>query len=82
MKIAVGLLEPDRRAGDAALAEEVGDQLQRLLVLVPGADFGRDASVSATDGLSKKGVTMIGSPWAGMTAAVSRSERHHWTPVK
>ena len=39
---AVGLLEPDRLAGDAALAQEVGDQLQRLLILVPGADLGRD----------------------------------------
>ena len=27
---------------DAALAEEVGDELQRLLILVPGADLGRD----------------------------------------
>ena len=33
--------------------------------------------LSATDGLSKKGVTTIGSPCAGITAAVSRSERHH-----
>ena len=39
---AVGLLDADRRAGEPALAQEVGDQLQRLLILVPGADFGRD----------------------------------------
>ena len=29
--------------------------------------------LSRTEGFSKKGVTMIGSPRAGMTAAVSRS---------
>ena len=39
---AVGLLEADRLRCDAALAEEVGDELQRLLVLVPGADLGGD----------------------------------------
>ena len=32
------------------------------------------ARLSATDGFSKKGVTMIGSPLAGISAAVSRSD--------
>ena len=39
---AVRLLDPDRFAGDAALAKEAGDQLQRVLVFVPGPDLGRD----------------------------------------
>ena len=38
--------------------------------------------LSATDGFSKKGVTMIGSPTAGISAAVRRSERLQRTPVK
>ena len=40
------------------------------------------ASVSRTEGSSKAGVTMTISPRAGITAAVVRSERRHWTPVK
>ena len=40
------------------------------------------ARLSATEGFSKKGVTTIGSPTAGISAAVSRSERLHRTPVK
>jgi hypothetical protein len=40
------------------------------------------ARVSRTDGSSKAGVTSTTSPRAGITAAVVRSERHHWTPVK
>ena len=40
------------------------------------------ASVSRIEGSSKAGVTMTTSPLAGITAAVVRSERHHWTPVK
>ena len=34
--------KPTGCAGDAALPEEIRDQLQRLLILLPGADFGRD----------------------------------------
>ncbi len=37
---------------------------------------------SAIDGRSKNGVTMIGSPLAGITTPVNRSDRHHWMPVK
>ena len=33
-------------AGDPALAQEVGDELQRLLILLPGADLGRDLRAS------------------------------------
>src|SRR5690242_13202036 len=40
------------------------------------------ASVSLTDGASKKGVTMAISPSRGITTAVRRSLRHHSTPVK
>ncbi len=39
-------------------------------------------SVSRTEGSSKAGVTITTSPWAGITAAVVRSERCHCTPVK
>src|SRR4029078_958432 len=38
----VGLLEADGPRRSATLAEEVGDELQRLLVLVPGPHLGRD----------------------------------------
>ena len=40
------------------------------------------ASVSRTDGSSKKGVTIHGSPSAGSTASVGRSLRLQRTPVK
>ena len=40
------------------------------------------ASVSRTEGSSKAGVTVMTSPLAGITEAVVRSERCHWTPVK
>ena len=38
--------------------------------------------LSRTEGSSKCGVTIAASPSRGITAAVSRSLRHHWTPVK
>jgi hypothetical protein len=38
--VAVGFLEGDRAVGDPPLVQEVGHQSQRLLILVPGADFG------------------------------------------
>jgi hypothetical protein len=41
-EIAVCLLEADRLRCDSALAEEIGDELQRLLILVPCANFRRD----------------------------------------
>src|SRR5207342_3506802 len=40
------------------------------------------AKVSRIEGSSKAGVTTTTSPRAGITAAVVRSERCHWTPVK
>ena len=72
----------DRRAGEPPLAQESATSLSGSsssfqVRISAGID-----RLSATDGRSKNGVTMIGSPCAGMTAAVSRSERHHWTPVK
>jgi hypothetical protein len=39
-------------------------------------------SVSCTDGTSKKGVTTIVLPDAGMSAAVVRSDLHQRMPVK
>ena len=41
-EISVRLLEADRRTRDAPLLEEVGDELERLLVLLPDANFGRN----------------------------------------
>ena len=41
-EVAVGLFEPDRRPGGTALAQEVRNQLQWLLILIPGPDFRRD----------------------------------------
>ncbi len=52
---AVGLLEPHRRAGGSALAEEIGDELQRLLVLLPGADLRRDRQHLLDAGLLEEG---------------------------
>src|SRR5206468_11034208 len=36
---AIGLLEPDRELRDSPFLQEIGDELQRLLVFLPGADF-------------------------------------------
>ena len=43
------------------------------------AGIARDSRI---DGASKKDVTTVTSPSAGMSAAVNRSLRHHDTPVK
>ncbi len=39
---AVGLLECNGPCGDLPLPQEIGDELERFLILVPGADLGRD----------------------------------------
>ena len=41
-EIAVGLFEADWRPRDPAFAQEIGNQFQRLLIFIPGPDFGRD----------------------------------------
>ncbi len=37
---AIALLHPDPRPRQSPLGEKIGDQFERLLILVPGSDFG------------------------------------------
>ena len=75
------LLDPDR-PGDAAIAQETGDALVRILMLVPDPHLGRDFQALADRRLLELGVTTQASPSRGMMSAVSRSLRHHCTPQK
>ena len=52
---AVGVLEGDGAAGDPPFAQEVGDQLQRFVIFLPGADFGGDLELFGDAGLFEEG---------------------------
>ena len=78
----VGLLEADRRAGDFRSLRKSATSLSGSSSSCQVRISAGTTSISLMLGCSKKGVTTIGSPSAGMTTPVSRSLRHHWMPVK